>query len=218
MRLLVSLNSLFEAGPPKATSSEYRRGYEKIFGKRAQARREKEQKEREKERQEKVRKEKKEVAKRHKTQKKRNDKRKQAKVDSIKKLELARKARNAERRAALKKKKLPPKPSGLDQIPAQIAHCMMAVHKKRKKSKEAAWNICRWAMTKYGYLKGPYRRNTKLPKAVKQTPKGVRRSFQHGMEKHPLNGGLPGTGITKYYKFKKMFKDMENDFVLKKER
>ena len=115
----------------------------------------------------------------------------------------------------IKKDAKPAKPPGLDTVPAQIAHCMMAVHVKRGKTKEAAWNICRWAMTRYGYLKGPYRRNTKLPKATKQTQKGVVRSFQHGMEKKPLNRGVPGTGLTKFKKFKRMFKNFEPQMLPK---
>lgn len=110
------------------------------------------------------------------------------------------------------------KPPGLDQVPAQIAHCMMALHVKRGKSKEAAWNICRWAMTKYGYLKGPYRKNTKLPKATVQTGKGSTRSFQHGMEKGPLNRGVPGTGTSKFKKFTRMFRDLEPNLVPKRRR
>lgn len=126
------------------------------------------------------------------------------------------KAKRQARRAQILKKKQPPKPPGLNQVPGQIAHCMMALHVKRGKTKEAAWNICRWAMTKYGYLKGPYRRNTKLPKAVKMTGKGVRRSFQHGMEKGPLGGGVPGTGTAKYQKFVKMFGSLEKKIVPKR--
>ncbi len=102
-----------------------------------------------------------------------------------------------------------------EMVPAQIRHCMLALKHKRGKSEKAAWNICRWAMTKYGYLKGPYRVNTKLPKATRQTQKGVRRSFQHGMEKGPLNKGIPGTGITKARKFDKLFKKIEKDVVRK---
>lgn len=126
------------------------------------------------------------------------------------------KAKRQARRAAIRKKKEPPKPPGLNQVPGQIAHCMMALHVKRGKTKKAAWNICRWAMTKYGYLKGPYRANTKLPKAVKMTGKGVRRSFQHGMEKKPLGGGVPGTGASKYQKFVKMFGSLEKKIILKR--
>lgn len=106
--------------------------------------------------------------------------------------------------------------SAADHVPAQIAHCMLALTKKRGKSTKAAWNICRWAMTKYGYLKGPYRVNTKLPKATKQTQKGTRRSFQHGMEKGPLNKGVAGTGTTKYRKFKSVFRSIEKDVTPKK--
>lgn len=127
----------------------------------------------------------------------------------------ANKAKRLERKAKLKAKKAPPKPPGLNQIPAQVAHCMMAVHVKGKKSKRAAWNICRWSLSKNGYLKGPYRANTKLPKATKQTGKGVRRSFQHGMEKKPLGGGLPGTGTSKYAKFIKMFGALEPSLLPK---
>jgi hypothetical protein len=128
------------------------------------------------------------------------------------------------RQAARKARKEKPLPSGTrgglkkspaDQVPAQIAHCVLALNKKGGKSVRAAWNICRWAMTKYGYLKGPYRVNTKLPKAVRQTSKGSRRSFQHGMEKGPLNRGIPGTGPTKYRKFKQVFRDIEDEVVPK---
>lgn len=127
----------------------------------------------------------------------------------------ANKAKRQAAKAARKKKPVPSgtksgkKKSAADHVPAQIAHCMLALTKKNGKSIRAAWNICRWAMTKYGYLKGPYRVNTKLPKAIKQTQKGTRRSFQHGMEKGPLSRGIPGTGPTKYRKFAKMFRGIE---------
>jgi hypothetical protein len=211
----VPVSDLFEAGPPKVATPGYRRGYEKIFGKKAQARREKEQARKQREHDRKVKKEKDGVADRHKKQKRAAKKRKDEKAKAVEREDLTRKIRARERRLAAKEKAKPPKPPGLDTIPAQIAHCMMAVHTKRGKSKEAAWNICRWAMTKYGYLAGPYRKNTKLPKATKQTQKGVRRSFQHGMEKKPLGGGLPGTGISKYNRFIKMFKDTEPRFLPK---
>lgn len=132
------------------------------------------------------------------------------------------KKKRDERKARLKKKRDADGTRGKSggaspagQVPAQIRHCMLALKYKRKKSTKAAWNICRWAMTKYGYLKGPYRINTKLPKATKQTQKGVRRSFQHGMEKGPLNKGIPGTGTTKARKFDKMFKEIEKEVVKK---
>jgi hypothetical protein len=87
----------------------------------------------------------------------------------------------------------------------------MLALKRDGKSTKAAWNICRWSLTKYGYLKGPYRVNTKLPKATRQTSKGNRRTFQHSAEKGPLNGGIPGKAATKYRKFKAMFRDIEPD-------
>ena len=121
-------------------------------------------------------------------------------------------ARKKEAEAAGKVKK---GKAAVDMVPAQVAHCIMAVQKGGK-SARAAWNICRWSLTKHGYLKGPYRANTKLPKATRQTQKGVRRTFQHSMEKKPLGGGVPGTGATKYAKFKKMFRSLEPDLVPKR--
>lgn len=213
----VPLSTFFEARPQVATAG-YRKGWEKLYGKRAQQRREKEAEARRKEVERKAKKEKQQDNKRRKEQAKQNEREQQQKIKAIEREKAERKNNALKRRAMAKKRQEPPRPPGLNTIPAQIAHCMMAVHKKRGKSKEAAWNICRWAMTKYGYLKGPYRMNSKLPKATKQTPKGVRRSFQHGMEKHPLGGGLPGTGVSKYNRFIKMFKDVENDFLLKKDQ
>lgn len=124
-------------------------------------------------------------------------------------------AKRAEVKQLVAKRTGTEKPAGLGSIPAQIAHCMMALHVKRRKSKTAAWNICRWAMTKHGYLDGPYRINTKLPKAVKQTSKGTRRSFQHGMEKGPLGGGVSGSGATKFKRFVTMFRTLEPKIVPK---
>lgn len=125
-----------------------------------------------------------------------------------------REARLARMRSA---KKEPAKEPSLSTVPSQIAHCMMAVHLKRGKSKRAAWNICRWAMTKYGYLKGPYRINDKLPKTTAPTAKGARRNFQHGMEKGPLNRGVKGNGPSKFKKFLRLFKDLEPKIVPKKQ-
>lgn len=211
----VPISAFFEARLPQVATPAYRRGYERIFGKKAQARREKEQRKRQQDKERQVKKEKDAAAKQRKKQRKETEKKRKEKVKALEKGRMGRKAAAGARQAKAREKRKPPKPPGLHMIPAQIAHCMMAVHKKRGKSKEAAWNICRWAMTKYGYLAGPYRRNTKLPKAVKQTQKGVRRSFQHGMEKGPLGGGLPGTGISKYNRFIKMFRDVENEFLPK---
>lgn len=152
-------------------------------------------------------------------EKKRKEAMKQAAAENKKKREV--------RRAALKKKAQKRDPSGtrnkatpkgkppVDMVPAQLRHCMLALKHKRGKSEKAAWNICRWSLTRYGYLKGPYRVNTKLPKATKQTSKGVRRTMQHAMEKGPLNKGISGTGATKARKFAKMFKKLEPDVVKK---
>ena len=112
------------------------------------------------------------------------------------------------RQQKLKDKKDPDKGDALGQVPAQLAHCMMAVHVKRGKTKKAAWNICRWSLHKHGYHKN-YVKDARMP--VKQTQKGVRRSFQHGSEKKPLNGGVPGDHKSKFRKFKKMFKSIEKD-------
>lgn len=137
------------------------------------------------------------------------------KVDMAKAAEINKAERQA-RLAKIKASKAPPQEPSIKTVPSQIAHCMMAVHLKRGKSKRAAWNICRWAMTKYGYLKGPYRINDKLPKTTQPTAKGSRRNFQHGMEKGPLNRGIKGTGPAKFKKFVRLFKDLEPQIVPKK--
>lgn len=93
-------------------------------------------------------------------------------------------------------------------INAQLAHCILAVHVKRKKSVRGAWNICRASLTKHGYLKGPYREDGKV-KDVKPTQKGARRAMQHANEKQPLNGGIPGSPPSKFQKFRRIFKDIE---------
>lgn len=144
-------------------------------------------------------------------------KRKEAAAENkLKRKARAAKVKKIDQRAADKKAGVPP---GLHMIPAQIAHCMMALHVKRGKSKEAAWNICRWSMTKHGYLKGPYRKNTKLPRATaQQTAKGSRRSFQHGMEKGPLGGGVKGNGTAKFKRFMRMFKRLEPSIVAKQKK
>jgi len=152
---------------------------------------------------------------RQKAAKTRETKARAAQKAGLEKSKAVRLARRAAAMAIIGAEKAVEKPKGLRDIPAQIAHCMMAVHVKGKKSKQAAWKICRWAMTKNGYLDGPYRANTKMPKAVKQTAKGTRRSFQHGMEKGPLNGGLPGNGVAKFKKFVSMFRALEPQILPK---
>lgn len=97
----------------------------------------------------------------------------------------------------------------VDQVPAQLAHCVVAVKDGRpstpggkrrpKKSVRAAWNICRWSLTRYGYLKPPYKKNAQL-KNVRPTQKGVRRTMKHAMEKD---------GPAKYKRFKDLFRDIE---------
>lgn len=94
------------------------------------------------------------------------------------------------------------------QINAQLAHCILAVHFKRKKSVRGAWNICRWSLTKHGYMKPPYREDGKVAD-VKPTQKGSKRAMQHAMEKHPLNGGIKGSPPEKFQKFKNIFREIE---------
>lgn len=125
-----------------------------------------------------------------------------------------RKADAAARTRKVKDKGVPP---SIRKVPAQLAHCMMALHAKRGKSKDAAWNICRWSLQKNGYLK-TYRKNAKMPKATAQTQKGSRRTMQHAMEKKPLGGGVPGDGPQKFKKFVKMFSDFESEMMLKKRK
>lgn len=113
-----------------------------------------------------------------------------------------------------KKPKKPVKKSGLkgktpaEKVPAQLRHCVVAVHSARRKGKKrhsvrAAWNICRWAMVRNGYLKAPYKINQRL-KNVKQTRKGARASMKHSMEPE-----APG----KAKRFQDLFRDIEKKVV-----
>jgi hypothetical protein len=98
-----------------------------------------------------------------------------------------------------------PKKSKADLVPAQLRHCMLAVAKKKngrtKKGALAAWNICRWHLTKYGYMKKPYRKNAKVRKSnLRMTQKGSRANMRHAMEK----------GVKKKNKrFRTLFKKLE---------
>lgn len=103
-----------------------------------------------------------------------------------------------------------PRPGGLkgkakvDQVPAQLQHCILAVRgtkskSGKKKDTRAAWNICRWALTRYGYMKPPYKKGGKLS-SVRQTGKGSRSSMKHAMEKE---------APTKYKRFKDLFRELE---------
>jgi hypothetical protein len=110
-------------------------------------------------------------------------------------------------------KKVPkqkPRPGGLkgkakvDQVPAQLQHCVLAVRGGRgrsgkKKSTRAAWNICRWALTRHGYMKPPYKKNAKLG-SIRQTQKGSRATMRHAMEKD---------GPSKYKRFRDLFREIE---------
>jgi len=127
--------------------------------------------------------------------------------------------RKAKKRAAggLGKKppKQKPKPGGsqakpkVDQVPAQLAHCILAVKggrpskkggkPQKKYSTRAAWNICRWSLTRYGFLKPPYKMGGQLS-SLRQTQRGVRATMKHAMEKD---------GPTKYKRFKNIFRDIE---------
>lgn len=108
-----------------------------------------------------------------------------------------------------------PKPGGstakakVDQVPAQLMHCVLAVRggrpskkggkPQKKHSTRAAWNICRWSLTRYGYLKPPYKKNAKLS-SLRRTQKGSRATMRHAMEKE---------GPAKYKRFKDLFRDIE---------
>lgn len=83
-------------------------------------------------------------------------------------------------------------------VPAQLAHCMVAVSKKGKDA-TGAWNICRASLTKHGYLKAPYQEKGKL-KDVQTTSKGITRGSTHAKES--------GHG-EKTKEFRKLFRDIE---------
>lgn len=103
-----------------------------------------------------------------------------------------------------------PRPGGLkgkakvDKVPAQLQHCVLAVRKGRKggkgrKSTRAAWNICRWSLTRHGYMKGPYKKGGKIT-SLRQTQKGSRRTMKHAMEKD---------APAKYKRFRDLFREIE---------
>lgn len=119
-------------------------------------------------------------------------------------------AARAERRAKLaaKNQDAPSVGTKTSKVNAQLAHCMLALNRKRGKDAMASWNICRWSLTKFGYLKPPYRENGKVD-SVMATQKGSRRAMQHAMEKKPLGGGIPGSPGAKYASFKDLFRDIE---------
>lgn len=117
-----------------------------------------------------------------------------------------------------KQKKKPKKPTskgGLkgktpaDRVPAQLKHCVLALKNQKRKpgqkrhSVRAAWNICRWSLGRYGYLKPPYKVNQRL-RNVKQTQKGARASMKHSMEKEAPE---------KAKRFQDLFRDIEKKVV-----
>jgi len=133
---------------------------------------------------------------------------------------IEKKGRKAARGGLTKKPpKQKPKPGGsqakaaVDKVPAQLAHCVLAVrggqpkHAKKAGRKKydtrAAWNICRWSLTRYGYLKPPYKINARLA-SLRQTQKGSRATMKHAMEKE---------GPAKYKRFKDLFRQIEPDVV-----
>ena len=72
-----------------------------------------------------------------------------------------------------------------DYVPSTVRHCMIKVAKKfggGKKGAKAAWNICRWSLTKNKYLKKPYRKDAR-PETIKDTQKGQKKHWQHSFEK-----------------------------------
>lgn len=84
-------------------------------------------------------------------------------------------------------------------VPVMVSHCVMAVRKKGKSTKEA-WNICRAQLTKQGYVKPPYKTGAKLPDGVRPSQKGVRRGMKHAMEKDAPE---------KFQKFSRALRDIE---------
>jgi hypothetical protein len=144
----------------------------------------------------------------------RKEKKKRAKAAGVKQSK-----RKAKKRAGGGLSKKPPKqqmkPGGskakakVDQIPAQLAHCVLAVRggkpskkggkPQKKYGTRAAWNICRWSLTRHGYLKPPYKKGGQVS-SLRRTQKGARASMKHAMEKE---------GPTKYKRFKDLFRDIE---------
>lgn len=85
-------------------------------------------------------------------------------------------------------------------VGALIRHCMVALAREKKnkfggftsKGAKAAWNVCRWAMTKYGFMKGPYRKDAPPTKAnTKMTQKGSKRNMKHAQGACPRYQNTP---------------------------
>lgn len=153
---------------------------------------------------------------RKKQEKERKKRERERKKAAGKQVEKKRKAKKKSRGGMAKKPpKQKPKPGGsqakakVDRVPAQLMHCVNAVKDGRpsspggkrrpKKSVRAAWNICRWSLTRYGYLKPPYKKNAKLQN-VRNTQKGQRATMKHAMEPE---------APAKYKRFKDLFREIE---------
>jgi len=158
-------------------------------------------------------------------QKKKQQQQKTPKPQKPQKKDAAQPTAKAKRKAARGGlAKAPPKtkvkPGGLkgpepsDKVGAQLAHCVVALKgrsptqvkgkKPRKKyDARAAWNICRWSLTRHGYLKPPYKINQQL-KNLKPSQKGTRANMKHAMEKE---------GPEKLKRFKDLFRGIEADVV-----
>lgn len=87
------------------------------------------------------------------------------------------------------------KPADRDKnVGALIRHCMVALAREKKnkfggftsQGAHAAWNVCRWAMTKYGFMKGPYRKDAEpTADTMKMTQKGSQRDMKHAQGRGP---------------------------------
>lgn len=88
-----------------------------------------------------------------------------------------------------------PETGNVKNVGALIRHCMVAIARGRYRKRDnkwvngkgfgpkgarAAWNICRWAMTKYKFMKSKYRKGAAPTKHnLKMTGKGTRRNMKH---------------------------------------
>lgn len=96
------------------------------------------------------------------------------------------------------------------QVSAQLAHCMLAVNAFRDVDAMGSWNICRWNLTKNGFLQPPYRENDKVAN-VRYTGKGSQSWMKHAQERRPLGRGISGSPPSKFAKFRKLFKTIERE-------
>lgn len=85
-----------------------------------------------------------------------------------------------------------------DKVNATLAHCIAAVVKKGKKTRDA-WNICRASQVKSKHLKPPYKRAGKVAD-LQMTAKGTRAADKHSSDR----GGKRKTA-----EFKRAFRKIE---------